>query len=182
MPLDKSPLANGLRDMFEGKPEFASSESDAAQTISDLYRQYAGNAVAGPTSPLSVSLTGAGTALSQALKGAFTAAKSAGPAGVTALGVALDSAFVAFWLAPPVAFATPPTGPPTIAGLVTVAPPGILAPGLTALFTSGVAQKASAGDQADALAALLDAWTRTVFVVNTPVTPPGSPSPPAPLA
>ena len=85
-------------------------------------------------------------------------------------------------LAPPVAFALPPTGPPTMTGVVSAAPPGVLTGALGARFLAGVAQQASAAQQAQALAAVLDGWTRTVLVINTPVTPPGPPLPPVPLA
>jgi hypothetical protein len=92
----------------------------------------------------------------------------------------MDGAFVAFWMTP-IAFAIPPTGPPTMTGIVSLAPPGVLTGALGALFLAGVAQQASAAQQAQALAAALDGWTRTVLVINTPVTPPGPPLPPVPL-
>lgn len=182
MPLNKDPLSSGLRDLFEGKPAFAEDETDAANKISSLYADYAANALAGTTAPLSASISAAKPILAQALKAAFTAAKAAGPAGVSTLGLAIDTAIVAFWLAPPIAFAAPPLpAPPTMAGVVTLAAPGVLAPTLTALFTAGVASKPTAAEQADSLATLLHNWTKTVMVVNTPLTPPGPPAPPAPL-
>lgn len=183
MPLDRDPLFSGLRDLFEGKPQFAADEADAADKIATLCADYAANALAGGTAPISASISAAKTKLAQALEAAFTAAKAAGPAGVSALGLALDTAMAAFWLAPPIAFAAPPPpAPPSMIGVVTVAIPAVLAPSLTALFLAGVADKPSATAQADSLATLLHGWTKTVMVVNTPVTPPGPPAPPTPLS
>jgi hypothetical protein len=181
MPLSSAALAGALEDLFEGEGGYPADETAAGQRWADAYRAYASNAVAGATMPLGASLTGARRTLASALAGGFRAAKAAGPAGVAALAAAMDGAFVAFWLAPPIAFAIPPTGPPTMTGIVSVAPPGVLTAALSARFLAGVAQQASTAQQAQALAAALDGWTRTVLVVNTPVTPPGPPLPPVPL-
>ncbi len=182
MPLNKTSLQNKLKDLFEGKNGFPSSEADAAQKIATIYRQYTADAVAGTTQPLAASLTAVESTLWDALGSAFTAAKASGPAGVAVLGLAIDDAFVAFWLTEPVAFAIPPTGPPTMIGVVSLAPPGVLAPGLIALLIAGVVSSPSAAEQAQAMATILDTWTRTVMVVNTPVTPPGPSAPPVPLS
>jgi hypothetical protein len=182
MPLNRSSLGQGLKDLFEGKPDFPSDEAAAGQRWATLYRQYAANAQAGATRPLTASLTAAEGILGNALGGAFTAAKQAGLAGLGVLTPLLDAAFVAFWLAPPVAFANPPPPtPPAIAGVVSVAPPGVLAGLLAAAFAAGGAPGVTAGQQAEAIATALDAWTKTVMVINTPVTPPGPPAPPVPL-
>jgi hypothetical protein len=182
MALSSASLAGALGDLFEGAGGYPAGEADAGQRWAEAYRSYAAKAVAGTTAPVNVALTGAEQTLARALAGGFTTAKAAGPGGVAALAAVLDGAFVAFWLAPPVAFAIPPTGPPTMTGIVSVAPPGVLATALGALFLAGVAQQASAAQQARALATVLDAWTRTVLVINTPVIPPGPPLPPVPLA
>ena len=182
MPLNRTSLAQGLRDLFEGKPDFPTDEPAAGQRWASVYRQYAGNAQAGATRPLTPSLTAAEGLLGNALGGAFSAAKQAGLAGLAVLTPLLDAAFVAFWLAPPVVFASPPPpAPPTLAGVVSVAPPGVLAGLLAAAFAAGGAPGTTAGQQAEAIATALDAWTKTVLVINTPVTPPGPPAPPVPL-
>lgn len=181
MALSRTSLAGALEDLFEGAGGAPASETEAGQRWAAVYRGYAANALAGTTAPLKLALTSAESTLAGRLAGGFTAAKTAGPGGVPALPAVMDAAFVAFWLGPPVAFAIPPTGPPTVTGVVSVAPPGVLAGALSALFLAGVAQQASAAQQARALSAALDAWTRTVLVINTPVTPPGPPLPPVPL-
>jgi hypothetical protein len=182
MPLSSAALASALEDLFQGEGGFPADEAEAGRRWAGAYRGYAGQAQAGATVPLHLPLMGAERSLAGTLAGGFTAAKAAGPGGVAALAAVMDRAFVAFWLAPPVAFAIPPTGPPTMTGVVSAAPPGVLTGALSALFLAGVAQQAGAAQQAQALAAALDAWTRTVLVINTPVTPPGPPLPPVPLA
>jgi hypothetical protein len=182
MTLVASKLQNPLRDLFEGTNGFPSSQDDAAADLAAIYRTYAADAAAATTQPLGAALTAARTTLSAALAAAFAAAKEAGPSGVATLGGAMDAAFVAFWLTPPMAFAFPATGTATIAGVVTAAVPGVLGPALTSLFLAGAAGGPTAAQQAQAMAAVLDAWTRTVLVVNTPITPPGPPTPPIPLA
>jgi hypothetical protein len=181
MGLSKATLQDRLTDLFAGADGFPSTEAAAATAVATIYRTYAADAAAAATRPLAPLLSEAGHTLASALAAGFAAAKSAGPSGVATLGLAMDAAFVAFWFAPPVAFAFPVTGTPSIAGVVTVAPPGVLAPALTALFLSGAASGQTATQQAQALATVLDTWTRTVLVVNTPVTPPGPPAPPVPL-
>lgn len=190
MPLNKTLLSNRLKDIFEGNDPaqpgeivFPPDETEAGKKWAEAYKKYAEGAQAGATTPLPPSLTAAQTALAGALAAGFTAAKGAPPpAAISGLASAMDLAFVAFWMAPPIAFAAPPPpAPPTMAGVVTVAPPGVLSAALIALFTSGVADKKTAAQQADAIATLLDTWTKTVMVVNTPITPPGPPLPPAPL-
>ena len=182
MPLRSTALASALEDLFEGAGGHPADEAEAGQRWAAAYRSYAADAVAGTTAPLNASLRGAEQILAGTLAGGFAVAKAAGPGGATALAAIMDAAFVAFWLAPPVAFAIPPTGPPTMTGVVFAAPPGMLANGLGILFLAGVAQQAAAAQQARALAAALDGWTRTVLVINTPVTPPGPPLPPVALA
>jgi hypothetical protein len=182
MALKSAALASALEDLFEGAEGYPASEADAGKRWAEVYRSYAANAVAGTTAPVSVALGGAEETLAGTLAGGFTAAKAAGPGGVAALAAVMDAAFVAFWLAPPVAFAIPPTGPPTMTGVVSASPPGVLVGALNALFLAGVAQKPSAAQQAQTLAAALDGWTRTVMVINTSVVPPGLPLPAVPLA
>jgi hypothetical protein len=182
MPLSSASLASALADLFEGAEGYPASEADAGKRWAEAYRSYAAKAVAGTTAPVNVSLADAESTLASTLARGFTTAKAAGPGGVAALAAVMDGAFVAFWLTPPVPFAIPPTGPPTMTGVVSAAPPGVLTGALSALFLAGVAQQASAAQQAQTMAAALDAWTRTVLVVNTPVVPPGPPLPPVPLA
>lgn len=187
MPLSKSSLTNGFQDLFEGKDPAAPGEmvfppnpTEAGKKWAAVYKKYAEGAQAGATQPLAPSLIAAENTLAGALAAGFTAAKAAPPpAAIAALAASMDLAFVAFWMTPPMAFAATP---PTMAGVVSLAPPGILLASLIALFTSGAADKKTAAQQADAMATLLDSWTKTVMVLNTPVTPPGPPLPPVPLA
>ena len=177
MALDKPTLQDALRDLFEGKPAFPASKADAAADLAAIYRAYAAGAAAATTTPVIVALTARAATLTSALETAFTVAEDAGPPGVVALGIAMDTALVAFWTAMPFAFA----GPPVIGGVVSLAPPLVLGPALTALFLAGAAGGPTAAQQAQGLATILDAWTRTVTVVNTPITPPGPATPPIPL-
>ncbi|TAK02329.1 MAG: hypothetical protein EPO39_13480 [Candidatus Manganitrophaceae bacterium] len=190
MPLNKSPLSGSLKDLFEGKDPaqpgqtvFPPNPTEAGKKWAEAYKKYAEGAQAGATQPLAPSLTAAQATLAGALASGFSAAKAAPPpAAIAGLAAAMDLAFVAFWMTPPVAFAPPPPAPPTMAGVVSLAPPGVLTASLISLFTSGTADKKTAAQQADSIATLLDSWTKTVMVINTPVTPPGPPLPPAPLS
>jgi hypothetical protein len=182
MPLNPSTLAQSLQDLFEGENGFPADEAAAGQRWATLYRQYAANAQAGATRPLAPSLTAAEATLGNALGSAFAAAKAAKLTGLAVLTPLLDTAFVAFWFAPPVAFANPPPpAPPAMTGVVSLAPPGVLAGLLTAAFAAGGAPGVTSTQQAQAIATALDTWTKQVQVINTPVTPPGPPLPPAPL-
>ena len=180
MALDASKLRDQLKVLFEGTQGYPTSKADAAADLAAIYRTYATNAAAVKTQPVAALLTTAGNSLASSLEDAFTTAEAAGPSGVVALGLAMDTAFVAFWMKPvPMLFAF--AGPPVIGGVVTVAPPGVLSLGLTALFLAGAAGGPTAEQQAQAMATILDTWTRTVTVVNTPITPPGPATPPIPL-
>lgn len=181
MPLKQTALASSLQNLFEGKPSYPADVPEAGRWWAASYRQYAADALAGPTAPAATALTAAQTRLASALANGFTAASNAGPAGAAVLAAAMDAAFVAFWLAPAVPFAPPLPAPPAFAGVVTVAPPGVLAGLLPAAFTAGLLEGAGAPSQANAIATALHAWTISVMVVNTPLTPPGPPLPPVPL-
>jgi hypothetical protein len=174
MPLVAAGLIDGLRDLFADEDGYPADSTEAGQRWAALYHDYAANAIAGPTAPLAPSLTAAKTTLAQTLGSAFAAAKAADAAAAASLPLALDGCYVGFWLLPPVAFA-PPVGPPAITGVVSVASPGIGAQ-LTAAFQNGASAGASAADQAQGIGNALDTWTRTVMVLNTPVTPPGPPT------
>src|SRR5262245_52085713 len=140
MALDKSKLQDQLKVLFEGTQGYPTSQADAAADLAAIYRTYATDAAAVKTQPLAPRLTTAGNSLASSLEDAFKTAEAAGPSGVVALGLAMDTAFVAFWMKPvPMTFAFPSTGPPSIGGLVTVAPPGVLGPALTAVFLAGAA-------------------------------------------
>lgn len=179
MPLNVSDLADSLNDLFDGIGGYPADDPEAGQRWAKIYRAYAAAALAGPTAPLNASLEAAESTLAGALSAAFKAAKEAGTAGVATLAPLVDTALVAFWLLPPVAFATPsPPAPPTIAGVVTVAGPGVLSAGLPGVLAAGTANGGTTSRQAQAIAATLDSWTRTVLVVNTPLIPPGPPAPP----
>jgi hypothetical protein len=174
MPLKVAGLRDALQKLFEDADDYPADDTAAGQRLANAYKTYAADAVAGATAPVALQLTAAETILAGALAAGFTAAKNAGPGGLAALLPLLDTAFVSFWLTPPVTFLVP-IPPPTIAGVVTVAPPGVLSAGLAGPFASGASQNATAAQQAQLLAAVLDIWTRTVIVTNTPVTPPGPP-------
>jgi hypothetical protein len=179
VPLIVSDLADSLNDLFDGTGGYPADDPEAGQRWAKVYRAYAAAALAGPTAPLNASLEAAESTLAGALSMAFKAAKEAGEAGAATLTPLVVSAFVSFWLLPPVAFATPsPPAPPTIAGVVTVAVPGVLPAGLADVLAAGTAEGATTSGQAQSVAATLDSWTRTVLVVNTPLVPPGPPAPP----
>ena len=180
MPLRATALADRLTSLFTDA-DLPATEAEAGRRWARLYREYAADAAAGPTTPVATSLGAAEAPLAGALAGAFAAAKAAGPGGIATLLEKVDAAFVAFWLTP-VTFVTPPTGPPAIAGVVTVATPGGLASGLAGPLADGAGKGLAADQQARSLASVLDGWTRTVLVVNTPLTPPGPPAPPVPLS
>ncbi len=183
MPLNRNSLGQSLQNLFDGEPEFPADEAAAGKRWASAYREYTTNALAGATRPVSASLIAAENLLGNALGSAFTAAKQAKLTGLAVLAPLVDAAFVAFWFAPPIAFANPPPpAPPTMAGVVSLAPPGVLGGLLTTAFTAGGAPGITTGQQADAIATALDTWTKTVMVINTPVTPPGPPTPPVPLA
>jgi hypothetical protein len=166
VPLLSTGLAQDLEQLFSGTPSYPADHGEAARGFAAAYAAYAAGALAAPTVPVSLSLEAAEPTLAQSIESAFRSAASAGD--VNALAAALDTAFVAFWLSPPVQFLPP--GPPVVTGLVTLAPPSVLTPLLSALLGAGVTSRASAGSQANSLASVLDGWTRTVIVTNTPVT------------
>lgn len=190
MPLNKSLLSNGFKDLFEGTdpatPEekvFPPNPTEAGKKWAGIYKKYAEGATAGATQPLAPSLTAAQNLLAAALGAGFSAAKAApAPAAMAGLAAAMDLGFVAFWMAPPIAFSAPVPPAATLLGVVSLAPPGILSVSLIALFVSGMADSKPSAQQADAIATLLDTWTKTVMVINTPITPPGPPLPPMPLS
>lgn len=93
MPLVVSGLETSLRGVFSGDEGFPENAQQAGQRWAKAYRQYAGGASAGATTPLAASLSAAETALAQALGAAFAASQQAGTAKAAADSLAL--AFVA---------------------------------------------------------------------------------------
>jgi len=175
MPLVESSLNQSLRDIFEGVPSYPLDAPEAGAKWASAYANYASTATAGGTLPVPLSLNGAKNTLASALSAGFTAAKeAAGPDGLATAAAALEAAFVAFWFAPPIQFAAIP---PLVTGVVSTALPG-LGIALSPIFAAGVVQKASAAQQASAVAAALHAWTKTVQVTTTG---PSGPNPPVPL-
>jgi hypothetical protein len=164
MPLTPGALGDGLAALFEGRNGYPASTTEAAKAWAAIYRGYAAAALAGAAAPLAPGLAAAESALAGQLDTIFKRARD-GATGTIAGD--LDAAFVAFWLTPAIQFASPP-----VTGAVTVAPPGVLGPALAGVFAAGAAQGNSAADQARAMAAAIDAWTRTVVVVITPPVPP----------
>jgi hypothetical protein len=182
MPLNGSSLSDALSNLFQGQPPYPATATEAGNKWANAYRTYAANALAATTAPSSALLIAAESKLANSLAGAFTAAQQAGPGGIAVLTPLMDVAFVAFWMTPPVVFAAPPPpAPATMAGVVSVAVPGVLTTGLAGVFVAGAAPGVTVTQQAQAIATVLDTWTRTVVVINTPITPPGPPLPPVPL-
>lgn len=174
MPLQASGLEEALKDVFEGAGGYPADAAEAGRRWAKAYKDYAAGAVAGPTAPVAALLATAETTLAGVLEAGFTAASQAGPGGLAAVLPLLDAAFVGFWLAPPVQFVVP-VPPPVIAGVVSLATPGVLSAGLAGPLGSATDETATAVRQAQLLSTVLDGWTRTVMVLNTPVTPPGPP-------
>jgi hypothetical protein len=165
MALNPESLTDGFTALFEGRDGYPATTGAAAAAWAALYRGYASAARAATTAPSPAALATAEENLVGTLDRAFARARDTGASGLAG---DLDKAFVEFWLEPPVTLAD---DPPTVNGVVTAAPPGVLGPALAAVFATGIAQRRSAAAQAGALAAALDAWTRTVVVVNTPPGP-----------
>jgi hypothetical protein len=163
MALDSGSLTDALTAVFDGRDGFPKTAQTAGAAWASSYRQYAAEANAGPTAPLAAALNAAETALGGLLGAAFAAARDGDP---SKLAENLDKAFVAFWKTPPVGFAAP-----NITGVVSIAALGVLEPALAAVFAAGPVQRRSAAQQAQAIAGVLDGWTRTVTVVNTPPGP-----------
>jgi hypothetical protein len=164
MPLNSGALGDDLAALFEGRDGYPESTTEAAKAWAATYRGYAAAAHAGAAAPLAPGLAAAETTLAGRLDTIFTRARG-GATGTIASD--LDAAFVAFWLTAPIQFASPP-----VMGAVTAAPPDALGPALAGVFAAGAAQGRPAADQAKALAAAIDAWTRTVVVTITPPVPP----------
>jgi hypothetical protein len=181
MSLDSVKLASALADLFDGVPSFPSDVAKAGQQWADIYRGYASNALAGPTAPVDAVMQIAVGVLGKALAGAFKAATKAGAAGAATILPLMDAAFLAFW-ATPIPFAPPLPAPPAFAGIVTPPASGSLASLMTIALAAGLSPGASTALQGKAVAGALDTWTKTVSVVNTPLTPPGPPQKPVTLA
>ena len=173
MALDPLKLAGALADLFGGVPAVPADAIEAGMKWAEVYRQYASNALAGPTAPVDAALTAAAKVLATALASAFTVATAAGPLGAAAVPPLMDAAFEAFWATPPIPFAPPPPAPPAFAGVVTAPEPGSLATLMTTALAAGLIPGASTSLQGSAVALALDTWTKTVSVVNTPLTPVG---------
>jgi len=164
MPLDKNTLQQALRDLFNGTTPYPASAAAAGSTWAQIFATYAKTAHAAETAPIAAAADAQATVLGGALGSAFVAAQAAGPNYLTPLLPQLVSAFSAFW--PPVGFLAP-----GVVGVATSPPPAGLTASLTSFFTAGnppSGPRPSGNDQADSMASLLDAWTRTVAVINTP--------------
>jgi hypothetical protein len=159
MALDETGLADALTAVFDGRDGFPESAAAAGRAWAGCYRGYAGKAQAGPSIPVPAALDAAGKALADRLAGVFDTVRTGG-----SLAAGLDEAFTGFW--PPVGFASA-----GVAGVVTLAPPGVLGTALAATFAAAVASGGTARAQAGAVAGVLHSWTRTVVVVNTPPGP-----------
>lgn len=164
MTLDPKTLKNAFGELFRGVGGYPDTPNAAGPVWANLYASYAGAAVAQTTVPVAASLAASAAALGTALATVFDDGSRAGPHVLDTLPAAMAAAFTAFW--PSVQFAAP-----GIAG-VAVGLPGDLPRDLGAFFSSGTGSEGALpdpDDQADRLAAILDGWTRTVTVTNTPV-------------
>lgn len=165
MTLDQNALKQAFGDLFRGVGGYPGTAKAAGPVWASLYAGYAGAAVAHTTVPLATGIAASATALGTALGDVFDAGVTAGPHVLDTLPAAMAGAFAAFW--PPVSFAAP-----GIVG-VAVSPPGDLAGDLGEFFSSSTGSTGELpdpDDQAGRLASILDGWTRTVTVTNTPVT------------
>jgi hypothetical protein len=154
MPLDPSKLQGDLRAIFQNPP---TDVGQTGQRWAQAYVNYAGDAITlQGGSP--VGLDAGKPLLAQTLATLFAIPLSPPPA--TAANIA--AALTAFWFLPPVATSDP--------GIVTaVAGTALLATALVTVWTANVAAQASADQSAAAIAAAMDAFTRTVIVTIPPV-------------
>jgi hypothetical protein len=169
MPLNKDALGQSLRDLFSGVGAYPVDAAHAGARWASVYAAYAKNAVAGITAPVASTIDTSAGPLGTSLASAFTSAQAAGAGFLTALVSGMVSAFSAFWS--PVQF---------VGGAIGVAaspPPAALTTALTSFLTAGnppSGPKPSGDSQANSLASILDTWTKTVLVTNTP--PTGTPT------
>jgi hypothetical protein len=174
MALAQTALKSPLAALFSGTGGYPADASAAATAWANAYAGYAAAATAVLTVPVPADVTTAAGALAGKLGVAFVHALAAGPPYFTTLVTDMVSAFSAFW--PPVKFVSPPGAPPAVG--VAVGPlPAALTAALTGFFTAGnppSGPRPSGDSQATSLASVLDTWTRTVLVTNTPAT--GTPS------
>lgn len=164
MALDQKTLKNAFGDLFRGVGGYPDTAKAAGPVWANLYASYAGAAVAHTTAPVAASLAASATALGTALGTVFDDGSRAGPHVLDTLPAAIAAAFTAFW--PSVQFVAP-----GIAG-VAFSLPGDLPRDLGDFLSSGTGSEGvlpDPDDQADRLASILDGWTRTVAVTNTPV-------------
>ena len=174
MALVPSTLGSPLAALFSGTGGYPANAGAAATAWANAYAGYAASATAVLTVPVPADVTTAAGALATTLGNAFVHALTAGPPYYTTLVTDMVSAFSAFW--PPVKFVSPPGAPPAV-GVAAPPLPGALTDALTGFFVAGnppSGPRPSGDSQATNLATLLDAWTRTVLVTNTPAT--GTPS------
>ena len=153
MPLSSPTLSSGLQNIG-----FPSTHADAGNIWAAKYAAYAADAIS-PMGGAPASLAAAEATLGATLGAAFAAGS---PASVIS---AFVNGLTAFWLAPPVVFAGTPPGAVTLVGGAPA-----LGPALSATFASNIAGKLSKQACSDAIAAVLDTFTRTVIVTH-PVVP-----------
>jgi hypothetical protein len=175
MALDRNALEDAILDMFTGIGGYPQTVGAAGDRWASVYAGYASDALANITTPVAATVESSAATLGDTLAIAFSHAADAGGTAIGALVFEMVAAFSAFW--PTVGFAAP--------GVVGVAAPPLpdaLGNALGGFFADGnpaEGPRPGAGQQAASLATLLDAWTRTVVVVNTPTG--GLPLPPVPL-
>lgn len=174
MTLDSEAFKRAFRDFFTTVESLPTSFDDAGMKWANLYAAYAKAAQAGATKPVSAAIDAQAKALGGALAGIFATPHDS--SGLAMLASQIASAFTAFW--PPVGFLAP-----GVVGVATSPLPAALIGSLADFFLSGnpaSGPRPTGSEQADRMVTLLDGWTRTVTVVNTPAGAP--PLPPVPLA
>jgi hypothetical protein len=161
--LSPGDLAQGLQDLFEGKPlaggepDHPADVAEAGARWAEAYAGYAAAAVAGATAP------GPGliAAAQQSLATALAAAIRSGNTDNAPPLAAMETGFDAFWAG--MAFLGP-----GVTGAVTLVPvPPALADAIKNVFDAGLASPPpTTADQASSLAGALHDWTTQVTVTN----------------
>jgi hypothetical protein len=169
MPLSQDALRSPLAALFNGTGGYPADAHAAATAWANAYGGYAASATAVATLPVPADVATATTNLATSLGNAFINALGASPPYYPTLVTAMVTAFGVFW--PPVHFLGP-----GVVGVAVSPPPLALTNALTAFFVAGNASgsRPSGDSQASSLATVLDVWTKTILVTNTPAT--GTPS------
>jgi hypothetical protein len=146
-------MQQGLLDLMKTPPR---TPLETGQRWAQAYTTYCSGAIS-PMGGTPLTLDVSRVTLATSLATVFATPYS--PVPTTAAGIA--AAFTVFWFAPPVTFSG---GPP---GVVTaVAGTALLQQGLISCWLSNFASRASKDQAAQAIAAVIDVFTRTVIVTH----------------